>query len=139
MPTFLILESRIENPIMPLRILRLRGLVGSSAVRGFLVTGMYSTFFLGTLYLEHVRHYSALDTGLAFMPWTVTVGILSLGVTRRLGGRFGPMPVLVSGMSTVIAGLALISTTGLTTAFFPTVFFAYFLIGLGIGTSFMPL
>ena len=57
MGAFLALESRIENPIMPLRILRLRGLVGSSVVRGFLVTGMYSTFFLGTLYLEHVRHY----------------------------------------------------------------------------------
>ena len=38
--------------------------------------GMYSTFFLGTLYLEHVRHYSALQTGLAFLPWTITVGIL---------------------------------------------------------------
>ena len=57
MAAFLALESRIENPIMPLRILRLRGLIGSSAVRGFLVTGMYSTFFLGTLYLEHVLHY----------------------------------------------------------------------------------
>ena len=56
-------RRRIENPIMPLRILRLRGLVNASLVRGFLVTGMYSTFFLGTLYLEHVRHYSALQTG----------------------------------------------------------------------------
>jgi MFS family permease len=79
----------IANPIMPLRILRLRGLIGSSAVRGFLVTGMYSTFFLGTLYLEHVLHYSALETGLAFLPWTMTVGILSLGVTARLVSRFG--------------------------------------------------
>ena len=50
------------------------GLVGSSVVRGFLVTGMYSTFFLGTLYLEHVLHYGALQTGLAFLPWTLTVG-----------------------------------------------------------------
>ena len=63
MAAFLTLESRIENPIMPLRILKLRGLVNASVVRGFLVTGMYSTFFLGTLYLEHVRHYSALQTG----------------------------------------------------------------------------
>src|SRR6185295_4840358 len=67
MGAFLFLESRIENPIMPLRILRLRGLVNASIVRGFLVTGMYSTFFLGTLYLEHVRHYSALQTGAAFL------------------------------------------------------------------------
>jgi EmrB/QacA subfamily drug resistance transporter len=139
MAAFLTLESRIANPIMPLRILRLRGLVGSSVVRGFLVTGMYSTFFLGTLYLEHVHHFSALQTGLAFLPWTVTVGVLSLGVTAGLVRRFGPIRVLVAGMLTVMIGLALISTAGVHTSYFPTVFFAYFAIGLGIGTAFMPL
>jgi EmrB/QacA subfamily drug resistance transporter len=136
---FLFVESRIANPIMPLRILRLRSLTGSSIVRAFLVTGMYSTFFLGTLYLEHVHHFSALQTGLAFLPWTVTVGILSLGVTARLVGRFGPFPVLIAGMITVIIGLALLSTAGVHTSYFPTVFFAYFAIGLGIGIAFMPL
>ena len=139
MAAFLALEARIENPIMPLRVLRLPGLVGASAVRGFLVTGMYSTFFLGTLYLEHVLHYSALQTGMAFLPWTVTVGLLSLGVTARMVARFGPMRVLVAGMLTAILGLALLTTTGAHTAFFPTIFFAYFLIGLGIGNAFMPL
>jgi EmrB/QacA subfamily drug resistance transporter len=139
MGAFLAVESRISNPIMPLRILRLRGLVGSSAVRGFLVTAMYATFFLGTLYLEHVLHYSALRTGLAFMPWTVTVGILSLGITARLVGRFGAMRVLVPGMCMVIVGLVLLATAGLHTSFFPTIFFAFFTIGLGIGSSFMPL
>ncbi len=139
MAVFLILEARIANPIMPLRILRLRGLVGSSVVRGFLVTGMYSTFFLGTLYLEHILHYGALQTGLAFLPWTLTVGILSLGVTARLVARFGPMRVLTGGMLTVMAGLGLLGTAGVHTAFFPTLFFAYFAIGLGIGTAFMPL
>jgi EmrB/QacA subfamily drug resistance transporter len=139
MGAFLTLEARIENPIMPLRILRLRGLIGSSAVRGFLVTGMYSTFFLGTLYLEHVRHYSALQTGLAFLPWTVTVGLLSLGITARLVARFGAMRVMLSGMCAVIAGLTMLGTTGVHTAFFPTIFVAYFAMGLGIGSAFMPL
>jgi MFS family permease len=100
---------------------------------------MYSTFFLGTLYLEHVHHLSALQTGLAFLPWTVTVGILSLGLNARLVGRFGPFPVMIAGMFTVIGGLALLSTAGVRTSYFPTVFFAYFAIGLGIGSAFMPL
>jgi EmrB/QacA subfamily drug resistance transporter len=139
MGAFLSVESRVANPIMPLGILRLRSLIGSSVVRGFLVTGMYSTFFLGTLYLEHVQHLSALQTGLAFLPWTVTVGILSLGVTARLVGRFGSFPVMIAGMVTVIAGLALLSTAGVHTSYFPTVFFAFFAIGLGIGSAFMPL
>src|SRR5581483_295048 len=137
---FIVLETRIDNPIMPLRILRLRGLINASLVRGFLVTGMYSTFFLGTLYLEHVRHYSALQTGMAFLPWTVTVGVLAAtGATARLVERFGQMRVLIPGMLAVIAGLLLLQNTGVDTAFFPTVFFAFFLIGLGIGNAFMPL
>jgi EmrB/QacA subfamily drug resistance transporter len=139
MAAFLTLEARIANPIMPLRILRVRGLVSSSVVRGFLVTGMYSTFFLGTLYLEHVLHYGALQTGLAFLPWTVTVGALSLGITARLVNRFGAMRVLIAGMLTVMVGLGLLTTVGAQTSFFPTIFFAYFMIGLGIGSAFMPL
>jgi EmrB/QacA subfamily drug resistance transporter len=140
MGAFVTVEARIENPIMPLRILRVRSLIGASVVRGFLVTGMYSTFFLGTLYLEHVLHYSALQTGLAFLPWTITVALLaSLGITARLVGRFGPMRVLVAGMSIAIVGLALLCTTGLHTSFFPTIFIAYFALGLGIGNAFMPL
>jgi EmrB/QacA subfamily drug resistance transporter len=139
MAAFLAVEARIEHPIMPLRVLRVRGLVSSSVVRGFLVTGMYSTFFLGTLYLEHVLHYGPLQTGLAFLPWTMTVGALSLGITARLVGRFGPMRVLITGMITVIVGLGLLTTVGAHTSFFPTIFLAYFAIGLGIGSAFMPL
>jgi EmrB/QacA subfamily drug resistance transporter len=139
MAAFLALEARIRNPIMPLRILRLRGLVNASLVRGFLVTGMYSTFFLGTLYLEHVRHYSALQTGAAFLPWTLTVAVLSQGITSRLVARFGPLPVLTTGMASAAAGLLLFATVGPDTAFFPTIFLACFAIGLGIGTAFMPL
>jgi EmrB/QacA subfamily drug resistance transporter len=139
MVAFLTVEARIQNPIMPLRILRVRGLVNASLVRGFLVTGMYSTFFLGTLYLEHVRHYSALETGAAFLPWTITVAILSQGVTARLVARFGPFAVLTAGMASAVGGLLLFATVGPTTAYFPTIFFACFAIGLGIGNAFMPL
>ena len=52
---------------------------------------MYGTWFLGSLYLEHVLHYDAIQTGLAFMPWTLTVAVLSMGVTRRLVARLGAL------------------------------------------------
>src|SRR3954452_15757264 len=139
MAAFVAFEARVPNPILPLRILRLPGLVNASIVRGFLVTGMYSTFFLGTLYLEQVRHYSTLQTGAAFLPWTITVAVLSQGITARLVVRFGPLRVLTAGMASAIAGLLLFSTVGPDTPFFPTVFFACFAIGLGIGNAFMPL
>ena len=139
MAAFVALEARIENPILPMRILRVQGLIKASLVRGFLVTGMYSTFFLGSLYLEHVRHYSAVQTGAAFLPWTITVAVLSQGITARLVTRFGPVRVLTAGMVSAVIGLLLFSTVGPTTAFFPTIFFACFAIGLGIGSAFMPL
>jgi EmrB/QacA subfamily drug resistance transporter len=139
MAAFVALEARISNPIMPLRILRLHGLINASLVRGFLVTGMYSTFFLGTLYLEHVRHYSALQTGAAFLPWTITVAILSQGSTARLVARFGPLPVLTTGMASAAIGLLLFATVGPHTTYFPTIFLACFAIGLGIGSAFIPL
>jgi EmrB/QacA subfamily drug resistance transporter len=139
MAAFVGLEARIRNPIMPLRILRVRGLINASIVRGFLVTGMYSTFFLGTLYLEHVRHFSPLETGAAFLPWTLTVAVLSQGITARLVARFGALPVLTTGMATAAAGLLLFATVGPDTAYFPTVFVACLAIGLGIGNAFMPL
>src|SRR5436305_3145145 len=70
---FVAVESRLANPMFPLRILRIRSLTGSSLVRGFLVTGMFSTFLLGALYLERVRGYDALKTGLAFLPMTLVL------------------------------------------------------------------
>ena len=139
MAAFVVLEARIENPIMPMRVLRLQGLIKASLVRGFLVTGMYSTFFLGSLYLEHVRHYSAVQTGAAFLPWTITVAALSQGITARLVARFGPLRVLTAGMVSAVIGLLLFSTAGPSTTFFPTIFLASFAIGLGIGSAFMPL
>jgi EmrB/QacA subfamily drug resistance transporter len=139
MAAFLTVESRIANPIMPMRILRIRSLIGGSAVRGLLVTAMYSTFFLGTLYLEHVRHLSAVQTGLAYLPWTLTVAVLSVGVTARLVARFGPMRVLVPGMTAVVFGLLVLATAGPHTSYFPTVLVAFLALGLGLGTAFVPL
>ncbi|MCL2419726.1 MAG: MFS transporter [Conexibacteraceae bacterium] len=136
---FITLESRIENPIMPLRILKLRGLVVSCLTRGFLVTGMYGTWFIGSLYLEHILHYDAIRTGLAFMPWTLTVAVLSMGVTRRLVARFGAMRVMVGGMLMVALGLYVMHGISLHTDYFPRLAIGFFLMGFGIGNAFMPM
>ncbi|MGH2860689.1 MAG: MFS transporter [Solirubrobacteraceae bacterium] len=136
---FLTLESRIENPIMPLRILRLRGLVVSCITRGFLVTGMYGTWFVGSLYLENVLHYDAIQTGLAFMPWTLTVAVFSMGITRRLVARLGALPVMVGGLLLVALGLLVMHGISLHTDYFPRLLIGFFLMGLGVGNAFMPM
>jgi len=136
---FLALESRLQNPIMPLRILRLRMLMGSSLVRGMLITGMFSAFFLGSLYLERVLGYDAIQTGLAFMPLTLSIAALSMGGSARLTERFGSVPTLIGGLGAIIAGLVLLATQGVGAGYFPGLFVAFMLLGLGAGTSFLPL
>jgi predicted MFS family arabinose efflux permease len=136
---FAALEARLSNPIMPLRILRLGGLTGSSAVRGLTAVGMFASFFLGALYLEHVLGFGPTRTGLAFLPMTLTVGALSTGITARLVGRFGPRRVLLPGLGATIAGLAVLALAGPQAGYFPILFLAFLLVGLGTGTSFLPL
>jgi EmrB/QacA subfamily drug resistance transporter len=136
---FLAHEARVANPIMPLRILRLRMLIGSSVVRGLLVTGMFSAFFLGSLYLERVLGYDAIRTGLAFLPLTAAIAVMSLGVSARLVERFGPVRVLVCGLSAIIAGLVLLAGQGVHAAYLPQLFLAFLALGLGAGASFLPL
>jgi EmrB/QacA subfamily drug resistance transporter len=136
---FLAVESRISNPIMPLRVLRLRMLMGSSLVRGLLVTGMFSAFFLGALYLERVLGYDAIDTGLAFMPLTIAIAVMSMGVSARAVERFGPVPTLAAGLSGLIVGLLLLAVQGVHASYFPGLFFAFLALGIGAGASFLPL
>ncbi len=110
---FVAVESRLRNPMFPLRILRVPGLAASSVVRGFLVTGMFSTFLLGVLYLQHVHGYGALKTGLAFLPLTLILGLMSVGVTARLMQRFGPLRVLLAGLAAIAGALvAAVATAG---------------------------
>jgi hypothetical protein len=136
---FLVLESRLENPIMPLRVLRLRMLMGSSLVRGLLVTGMFSAFFLGSLYLERVLGYDAVDTGLAFMPLTLSIAFFSMGPAARLMARFGSVQTLVVGLSGIAAGLVVLAVQGAHAAYLPGLAGAFLLLGLGAGLSFLPL
>ena len=136
---FFWLEARLENPILPLRILRLRSLTGASAVRALLATGMFSTFFLGALYLQHVKGYTALGTGLAFLPSTLALGVLSTGISARLMRTFGPRALLVPGLATITAALALMATADVNAGYFPGIFGGYLLFGIGAGMSFMPL
>ena len=136
---FVVLESRLRNPIMPLRIFRVRGLASSSVVRGFMFVGMYGSFFLGTLYLEHVLRYGALTTGFAFLPMTVIIAILSTGITARMVRRFGPWRVLMPAMWLVIGGLVLWAQAGVHASYFPFVFLGLVLMGIGMGTGSVPL
>jgi EmrB/QacA subfamily drug resistance transporter len=136
---FVALEARLRNPIMPLRIFRVPGLGASSVIRGLLITGMYASFFVGVLYLQHIRGYGVLQTGLAFLAQTVVLALLSLGVTARLVIRFGARTPLLIGLVSGAAGLYVLGHAGPGSPYFPDIAVAFVLIGIGAGLAFMPL
>ncbi len=136
---FVALEARIENPIMPLRVLGNRSLVTANLVRGFLVTGAYSTFFLGALYFEHVRDMTPIQIGLAFLAMSGCLATMSAGLAARLVERFGPKRTLVVGIAGPVLGLLLFSQVGQSTPYFPAIFASFALLGLGFGAANPPL
>jgi len=136
---FVLLERRLATPMMPIPVMRSPGLLASSLVRGLMVVGMYSTFFIGVLYFQHVLGYDPIRTGLAFLPQTLSVALMSSGVTTRIMGRLQPKLTSLIGLVVLSGGLALFITSGVHTAYFPHIFIAVLLVGLGAATAFTPL
>ena len=131
--------SRLTHPMMPLDVMRSPGLLTSSLVRGLMVVGMYSTFFIGVLYFQHVLGYDPIVTGLAFLPQTLMVAVMSAGLTARIMGRLGSKTTALLGLAVVAVGLSLFVASGPDTAYFPQIFAAVLLIGFGAATAFTPL
>jgi EmrB/QacA subfamily drug resistance transporter len=136
---FFLLERRLATPMMPIPVMRSPGLLTSSLVRGLMVVGMYSTFFIGVLYFQHVLEYDPIRTGLAFLPQTLSVALMSAGVTTRIMNRLQPKVTALIGLVVLGGGLTLFITSGVHTAYFPHLFVAVLLVGLGAATAFTPL
>jgi EmrB/QacA subfamily drug resistance transporter len=136
---FFFLETRLSAPMVPLRVLRSRGLGSSSLARGLMVVGMYGTFFLGVLFMQHVLGFGAIATGLAFLPQTLTVAVISLGPSARLLKILQPKRTALLGFGAIFVGLVLFALAGPQTSYFPQLFFALLLIGMGGALAFTAL
>jgi MFS family permease len=100
---FLLIETRVDQPLVPLGFFRLRTATAANIV-GFLMGGCgYSLFFLLTLYVQQVLDYSALQTGFAFLI-TAGISIPSAVLAETLVNRIGPKSVLVTGLALIAAG-----------------------------------
>jgi EmrB/QacA subfamily drug resistance transporter len=101
---FLVIESRVESPVLPLSIFRKRTLAGAN-VAGLLLGGsFYSFIFVGTLYMQEVLHYSALQTGVAWLAASLT-SIALAGLSQGLVTRVGAKVVMAVGMTLIGAGV----------------------------------
>jgi EmrB/QacA subfamily drug resistance transporter len=136
---FVYRQSRIEHPLMPLRLFKSRNVVGANIVMAFLVAGMFSMFFLGALYLQRVLGYDPLEVGLAFLPSTIVMGLMSLRFSEPLIMRFGPKNTLSAALVFITAGLLLFARTPVDGNYIVDIVPPLLLFGFGAGMGFPSL
>jgi EmrB/QacA subfamily drug resistance transporter len=138
MVAFLVIESRVESPLVPLRLFRLRNIAVSNVVGVLWAGSMFAWFFLSALYLQLVLGYSPLEVGLAFLPGNIIMGILSIGLSAKLVLRFGIRLPLATGLGLAALGLLLFARAPVDGNFVVDVLPAMILLGLGAGMAFNP-
>jgi len=135
---FLVIESRVRVPLMPLGLFRLRNVATANVVGVLWAAAMFAWFFLSALYLQLVLGYSPLQVGLAFLPTNLIMAAFSLGVSARLVMRFGIKPPLAAGLLCAAAGLLLFARAPIDGSFTVDVLPPMLLLGLGAGIAFNP-
>ena len=136
---FVAREARTGNPLMPLRLFRARNVTGANAIQALVVAGMFGTFFMGSLYLQRVQGYDALEIGLAFLPATIVMGVLSVRFSEPLITRFGARGTLLPGLLLTAAALALFTRAPVDGGYVEHVLPVMVLLGVGSGLSFPTL
>ena len=136
---FVLRQARIPKPLMPLRLFHSRNVSGANVVMALLVVGMFGMFFLGALYLQLVLGYEPLEVGLAFLPGSLLMGVLSFGFTDKLNMRFGPRAVLITGLGFLVVAMLLFSRTPVDGTYLVDVFPTMMIFGAGAGVAFPAL
>jgi EmrB/QacA subfamily drug resistance transporter len=136
---FIVREARAETPLIPLRIFRSRNISGANIVQALSVAGMFGPFFLGSLYLERVLGYDALQIGLAFLPVTIFMGTLSYRYSERLIMRFGAKTLVVPGLGMIVAALVVFALAPVGGSYVVNVLPVTILLGTGAGLAFPAL
>jgi EmrB/QacA subfamily drug resistance transporter len=136
---FLAREATAANPLVPLRIFRSRNVATANTIQVLSVAGMFGMFFLGALYLRRVLGYDALQIGLAFLPVTVTMGLLSIRYSERLLTRFGAHGTLAPGLILITVALVLFAQVPVHGGYVAHVLPSMLLLGTGAGVCFPAL
>ena len=134
---FVAIELRSPSPLLPLRIFRLRTLAAANAAMAIVGAVAFSEFFLLTLYLQDVLHYSAMQSGAAFAGFAVAVVVVS-NVAQVVVGRLGVRPTLTVGLLVSAVSVALLTRLPVDGEYFWDLFPAFVLGGAGMGLSFVP-
>lgn len=134
---FVLVELRSPAPLLPLRIFRLQTLTAANATMAVVGAAAFSEFFLLTLYMQNVLHYSAVETGVAFSAFALTV-VAASNVAQVVVGRVGVRTTLTAGLLASAASVALLARLPVDAHYFWDLFPAFVLGGAGMGLSFVP-
>ena len=136
--TFLVVEDRSSSPVLPLSIFRLRTVSGAN-VAGLLLGGSFFAFvFVGTLYMQEVLHYSALQTGAAWLAASVTSMGLA-GLSQWLVTRSGAKVVMAIGMTLIGAGIIWATQVPVRGHFLADLAGPFLVAGAGTAFAFIPI
>ena len=136
--SFVLTERRAAQPITPLRLFASRERSAAYAARMLVVGGMFSMFFFLSQYLQGVRGYSPLETGVAFLPMTLVMFSM-VQVVPRLVARYGNAQLLMAGVSLAAIGMTWLSRIDASTPFLPGIAFPLVIMGIGMGGALTPL
>jgi EmrB/QacA subfamily drug resistance transporter len=135
---FLWIESHVREPLVPLRLFRLRNFSTASGIGVLWAAAMFAWFFLGALYMQFVLGYSPLQIGLAFLPSSLIMAVFSIGLSAKLVLRFGLSRPLTVGLGLAAAGLLLFVRLPVDGSFVVDVLPSMLLLGFGAGIAFNP-
>jgi hypothetical protein len=134
---FVFWETRVSNPLMPLSIFRIRTLAGANVVGLLLGASIFADFFLLTLYVQNVLHYSPLRTGVTFLATAGTTVVVA-GISQWLCTKLGPKPVMVSGMALNTVALVWYTRISVDGTYAHDLLGGYLLFGFGLAFAFIP-
>ena len=135
---FVAIELRSPAPLLRLGIFRNRTLAAANAIAVLVGSIMFSQFFLLTLYMQEVLHYSAIQTGVAFVTTTLAIVIFA-NVAQSLVSRLGVRRVLTTGLVLTALALALLTRLPTDGQYFWNLFPAYLLTGVGMALTIVPM
>jgi EmrB/QacA subfamily drug resistance transporter len=135
---FVVNELRTANPLVPLSMLRVKGVAAADATQMVALAGFLPMFFFLTLYMQTVLHYSPIQTGIAYLPLTGGF-IIAASISSQLFARIGTKPVVVVGTIIAAGGLYWLSRIPVDGSYVPDILPGLLTVSLGMGGVFTGL
>jgi predicted MFS family arabinose efflux permease len=134
---FFVIEKKVPNPLLPLRVLTERNRGGSYLASLLVGTGLFAMFLFLSIYLQSFLQYSSLKSGFAFLPFSAGI-IVFAGIASQLLPKIGPKPLMTTGLIAASAGLLLLSRITPTSTYVADILPALLVMSSGMALFFIP-